>query len=129
MASFAILLRRIMPATSRNRRFGIFLMGAPSSIPRRPIMLSQARTTESLEGHEGGEPEARGGPQDGGRIQGVLDRLGEPSDQEGVDDRRHPVKQDQEREKEDGDGEDPPRFASSSLDEAVEGGEGRDAEG
>src|SRR5437773_10967933 len=35
MASFAILFRRIIPATSRNRFFGIFLMGGPPHHPPR----------------------------------------------------------------------------------------------
>src|SRR5438132_14253701 len=35
MASFAILFRRIIPATSRNRLFGIFLMGGPPHHPPR----------------------------------------------------------------------------------------------
>src|SRR5436305_12969205 len=33
MASFAILFRRIIPATSKNRLFGIFLIGRPAHHP------------------------------------------------------------------------------------------------
>src|SRR6266480_1202514 len=36
MASFAILFRRIMPATSKKRFFGIFLIGRPAHHPPRP---------------------------------------------------------------------------------------------